>query len=225
MSMPGDDPGGFLSEDARNADRLIGFSDGVFAVAITLLVLSLDVPGGLSPAELRHEIHNELPSFGAYALSFGAVSVFWLAHHRAFMLVRRVDERLLTLNLLFLSVIVLVPFPTQLLGEYGDQATPVMLYGGTIAAAAFLSSALWWYASRHHRLIDPRTPASFIRHAGLRGAIIAVVFLASVPLALVSPKAPLYCWVAALVLRVLLSRRFGSVHRVYRDPASGTDTV
>jgi uncharacterized membrane protein len=192
----------------------------VFAVAITLLVLSLEVPPDLSPARFREELNEELSQFLAYALSFGVVSVFWLAHHRAFMLVRRVDERLLALNLAFLSVIVLIPFPTQLLGEYGDQAPAVMLYGGTIAAAAFLSSALWWYASRHHRLIDPRTPTSYIRHASLRGAVVAVVFLASIPLALVSPQAPVYCWLIAFAARAVLARRFGSVHDVYRDPVS-----
>jgi len=214
----GADGGGLLPSEERDTSRLVSFSDAVFAVAITLLVLSLEIPSGLSPAMFRDQLRDIVPSITAYGFSFWVVSSFWLAHHRAFFLIRRVDERLLLLNLGLLCLVVLVPFPTQVLGDYGDQAPAIMMYAGTVGAAALLSSVLWWYASHNHRLIDPAISADFVRRLNLRGMVVAVLFLVSVPLALVSTDLPKYCWFGALSLRMVLDRRLRHAHRFDRHP-------
>lgn len=101
--------------------RLESFSDAVFAVAITLLVLSIDLPPEkVSDARLWSEIVRLWPDFFAYMLSFVIVGSFWVAHHRFFSILKKHDTALVWLNLLFLMLIVFIPFPTQLLSEYGE---------------------------------------------------------------------------------------------------------
>lgn len=109
---------------ASDLGRTIAFSDGVFAIAITLLVLSIDVPDGFARKELSEFIRDEWPQFFAYFLSFAVIGRFWIGHHHVFSMLQDFDRRLIVLNLAYLSMIVLVPFPTELLGEYGVAQTP-----------------------------------------------------------------------------------------------------
>src|SRR3954463_12583090 len=110
-----------LPDDAsavrRDVDRVVAFSDGVFAIAITLLVLSIDVPN-VPDDRLNDALRDLLPFVYTYALSFVIVGLYWLAHHRLFRSLERVDRTLLWINLLVLGVVALIPFPTEVLGRY-----------------------------------------------------------------------------------------------------------
>ena len=101
-------------------ERMLAFSDAVMAVAITLLVLDLKLPGNVSDAELGHALHASLPNLAAYALSFVVIGLLWIGHHQQFSQIRRVDGVLIWLNLFFLLTIALIPFVTSLLSEHGD---------------------------------------------------------------------------------------------------------
>ena len=115
--------------------RLVAFTDGVFAIAITLLVLNFDEPTG-SDSEVLEQLTEQWPSLLAYFLSFAVIGRFWLVHHRVYEAVRHVDARLLAMNLLYLSFVVLIPFTTEVLGDYGDTTEAVVLYAGVLAAVA-----------------------------------------------------------------------------------------
>src|SRR5215470_15448765 len=115
--------------------RIEAFSDGVFAVAITLLVLNLQVPqlaASVVSRELLAKLIELWPKLLIYVLSFGIVGIYWVAHHNSFHYIKRSDRTLLWLNLLLLLCIVFIPFPTSLVGGYPEQQISVVIYGSTL---------------------------------------------------------------------------------------------
>jgi TMEM175 potassium channel family protein len=198
------------AERGLDLDRVVFFSDAVFAIAMTVLVLTLQLPARTTDADVGRAIREMLPSIYSYALSFVVVGVYWLIHHRMFRYIRRTDTVLLVLNLAILGFVAFVPFPTSVLGEHGDTTAAVVLYASTIGMLGSLVAALWAYASHGYRLIAADTPAVVIRHTFWR-SLIALVFFASIPIAFVSPQGAEYFWLTIVVWRVLLRRHYGSI--------------
>jgi TMEM175 potassium channel family protein len=194
-------------EAARYAvGRLLALSDGVFAIALTLLTLSLQIDRSTPRSGLNSALADLGPEFYAYALSLLVIGAFWTGHHRLYHRVVSVDGLLLWLNVAFLGLVALIPFPTDLLGRYGDQAGAVALYGAAIGVGALVSVAMARYIDHHRLTSGPPRP-----WLGSRPLPIAVVFLASVPIAFVSPTGAQLCWLAAIPLRVA-SRRWTRPH-------------
>src|SRR5689334_12290792 len=155
--------------DEKETGHLEAFSDGVFAVAITLLVLNIKIPGLDSPGTLPNDeglwprLRDEWPMLAAYGTSFATIGIMWLNHHRLFAHIKRTNTVLLLLNLLLLLIIVFIPVPTALLAEYllkPDQHAAAIVYSGTFLIMACCFNVLWRYASYHNRLLgkdaDPR---------------------------------------------------------------------
>ena len=135
----------------RVSDRIIGFSDGVFAIAITLLVLTIDVPSNLTSSEdVSGFLRQALPQLVGYAAAFMVIGTFWLRHHRMLMLCRAVDGRMLVLNLVFLAFVCLLPFPTDLLGNV-QTPTTVIAFCAVAGAATLCEIGLWRHLHRRHR--------------------------------------------------------------------------
>jgi len=177
-----------------NSDRMIIFSDAVMAVAITLLVLDLKLPEGVTDAQLGSVLSANLHSLGVYILSFVVIGLLWMGHHEQFSHIRRVDGPLIWLNLFFLMTIGLIPFVTSLLSDHGN-ALATSLYAGTLVITSLLSAAMWWYAGRDPDLMPQDVPQR-IRHEGLlTPLLIGAVFALSVPVAyLWSPTAAQLSW-------------------------------
>ena len=133
-------------------NRLEAFSDGVFAIAITILVLELAVPLRGEGSALTGVL-DEWPSYLAYVISFASVGAFWLEHSTVTEHMARTDVTFTRLNLLLLMVVSFVPFPTKLiaewLGDAGAERVAVTLYGMALLAASLMISVLWRYAARH----------------------------------------------------------------------------
>jgi uncharacterized membrane protein len=177
--------------------RIVAFTDGVFAIAITLLVLSLGVPDDLAGGDLHAFLVDAWPQFFAYFLSFAVIGRFWISHHEIFALLHDFDRRLLALNLAYLSLIVLIPFPTELLGDYGDRTDPVVLYAAVVGTATLLSSQILRAAVRRGH-IAPGKRVEAARKA--RGVLLpAVIFYASIPIAIASPLAGQLFWLLLIV--------------------------
>jgi uncharacterized membrane protein len=171
--------------------RIVAFSDGVFAIAITLLVLNLSVDTELPKGELANAIWGMRDAFVAYGISFAVIGRFWLVHHRFFGEVKAFDSRLLWLNMLYLAFIVLIPFSSEVLGEYGGESTSVVVYATNIAACVLVG--VWMHLDAHARGLtygDGRAR----RESWVRGGFIAVVFIASIPLAIVTPQYAPFLW-------------------------------
>ncbi len=137
--------------------RVEAFSDGVFAVAITLLVLGFHIPPTLlADHDLAQWLLNQWPDFFAFVTSFATIGVMWINHHRMFTHIKRADTILLSLNLLLLMLIVFVPFPTLLLAQtivLPGQHLAALLYNITYILLAICFNVLWRYATRGNRLL------------------------------------------------------------------------
>lgn len=119
-----------------SAARFLALSDGVFAIAITLLALDISLPDGLGPAGFDRPLGEVMPKVWAYALSLLVIAAFWRGHYQIFQYVRDVDGTVIRLGLLSLGLIALMPFPTTLLAEYGDLPQSVARRGKRLRAAA-----------------------------------------------------------------------------------------
>ncbi|HJZ47002.1 MAG TPA: TMEM175 family protein [Roseiflexaceae bacterium] len=145
--------------EEKGTGRIEAFSDGVFAIAVTLLVLELKVPQLAEEAtnvELWSALLRRWPSYLAYLVSFTTILIVWVNHHRLFTIIRRSDSRFLFLNGLLLLVVTTIPFPTALLAEYLERPAATVacaIYTGTFVLLAFSFYAFWRYAAHRNRLL------------------------------------------------------------------------
>ena len=149
-------------EEEPSPARIEAFSDGVFAIIITLLVLDLRVPreDALGGQSLDAALMRQWPLYAAYVLSFLQVGVVWANHHTMFHYIRRSDHVLLVLNLLLLLCVAVLPFTTAMLAEYAraghaERQLAAMVYSGALCAAGLFFSAMWQHALRAG-LVSPR---------------------------------------------------------------------
>ncbi len=173
--------------------RIVAFSDGVFAIAITLLVLAIDIPAHLHGESVGEALWDQHENLLAYALSFAVIGRFWVVHHRFFSEVTGFDGRLLAINIFYLAWIVLIPFSSKVLGDHGGDTTTVVLYAVNLSGV--ILTGLWMAADAHRAGLTSIAPASH-REQRLRSLYIAAVFLASIPVAFVAPGLAPFMWLA-----------------------------
>ena len=189
------DANGEATAQSRELDRIGAFSDGVFAIAITLLILYVEVPD-VSDSELPQALRDLGGNLSAYAIGFAVIGMFWYGHHKLFSTLVRSDAQLVVGNLLLLGLIALMPFTTALLGEYGEPIA-VALYALNVGAAALADGAVELIAVRNG-LGSPgalATRRSILLGSGFR----AGVFFASIPIAFLSPGLAPFMWLLLLV--------------------------
>lgn len=197
-------------EVGRDRDRIVNLSDGVFAIALTLLVLDIRVPNireSVVGSELPGVLLSLWPNYLGYVLSFVVISTFWIIHHSIFRTIRAYDRTLLYLNLLFLMFVAFVPFPTSLLGEYGDHQLPVAIYAATLAVGRLLLTAIHWYTARNARLLDESQDPTTVRFLLIRGLTIPAVYLLSIVISFFSVQAATWSWVILIVVDSVILRR------------------
>ena len=191
----------------RDITRIAAFTDGVMAVAITLLVLNIEVPT-LKPGEsLTDALFDELPSLFAYLIAFGLVGRFWVVHHNLFEKLRSFDRTLMALNLCFLAAIVLVPFSAELYDTYTSRPLAAAVLGATLGLAALVHGSMTGHVMRrgfvreeHRSETGPGVTVGF----GL-----TAVFLLSVPAAFLNVHLAEAMWISTVVLRYPLRRLGG----------------
>jgi TMEM175 potassium channel family protein len=173
-----------------NKVRVESFSDGVFAFAITLLVLSIPIPDIKSADDqfLTTALLRAIPQLIPYVTSFTTIGIIWLNHHSMFHEVEKVEHTTLTLNLLLLLVVAFIPYPTGVIGRYGALRSAVVLYGATFTAAGLAFTALW-FDIRRNRL--GREDDARIRSTTIRNLIGPVVYPLATALAFIAPKTSL----------------------------------
>jgi uncharacterized membrane protein len=170
-------------DDTRELDRIIFFSDAVFAIVMTLLILDIpvpDIPPGSAAAELPGRMLDLWPKFFSYVLSFIVVGTYWIAHHGTFRYFRSYGRALMWLNLLLLLSISFVPFPTSLLGEYGNLQFAVVVYAISLAIPRLLLGSMWWYAIRGRIAMSEGLDPGTSRYHLIRSLTIPLVFLLSI---------------------------------------------
>jgi uncharacterized membrane protein len=197
-------------------NRLEAFSDGVFAIAITLLVLEIGVPeageGGLWQA-----LTEEWPSFAAFAVSFFVIGIIWVNHHGVIDHLKRVNRSVLYLNLLLLFSVAFIPFPTALLAEHldagVDEAVAAAVYMGAMSLMAVCFAILWTYITAHRTELGVDLPDEEIRRRTRLFTAGTPVYLAGIGIAFISPA-------AVLVLTALLAVYYAAAGGM-RSPEAG----
>ncbi len=178
-------------------ERIVFFSDAVMAIAITLLAFDLKVPDfttAVTSAQLLAALSGMGNRFLSFLVSFMVVGIYWTSHHRYFRYIKRYDSRLILLNMLFLLFIALMPFVASLLGGFGFTTVGIIAYAAAVALTGMTISALWWYASANHRLVEPDLDDQFIRTRNLVALVGPLVFFASIPFALINPFYSMIIW-------------------------------
>jgi uncharacterized membrane protein len=194
--MEGDESGRESAEQ-RGFDRILALSDGIFAFAITLLVLGLTVPTltgvntianpNLLNLKLLGSLSGELSTFYSYALSFFVISVWWIAHHRVFRYINKYNTTLMWLNLFFLLFITIIPFLTELLNLYGNIQVSVIIYNLSQFIGGLALNGIWIYATKHHLIDSKALSQAQIKNIRNRGVVPSIVFLLAIVAALILP--------------------------------------
>ncbi|HUZ26014.1 MAG TPA: TMEM175 family protein [Streptosporangiaceae bacterium] len=209
-------PAGLLARSGHlEYDRILFFSDAVFAIAITLLIVELPTPienalnrhlAIQSGSLLRDAAATSILGFG---ISFGVIGLFWVGHHGLFRYVKVIDRPLMLLNLLFIGTIAFLPYPTDLLSSVSNQAPAVVFYAACAGAAGLLETIMWLYATRARAGLVENVSPDTRRLILLRTGRTPVIFAISIVIAQFSPRAATYSWLAIVVVGVAASRRYG----------------
>jgi uncharacterized membrane protein len=203
----GDEPGEDLS-------RILALSDGVFAFALTLLVLTLTVPivntNGLNPQQssgaLGAALNREYGQFLAYVFAFVMIAIWWRAHHRTFRYIVRYDSVLTNLNLALLLEIAVMPFILEVYSDYQSTQVAVILFSAIQAVTGLTLNAIWTYATSNHRLVSPELPEATIHYTTTRGRLTPLIFVAAIGVSFLNVQAAQYTWILAIVAQRFLVR-------------------
>lgn len=205
-----------LEEGGRDNEKVLGriltFSDGVFAIAILLLLLDIKLPAGTSTADLAAVLRSLWPNYLAFFISFVVIGLYWTAHVRLFREIVRYDWVLVWLNLLYLLFIVIIPFSTSVFSTHFERLS-VILYAATIAGAGFSSTMVRLYSAKGHRLVSSRFGDRYIKRAILLSLIAPIGFTISIGAAFLNPSVVQYFWMAILVVHIIFLRRLGPQER------------
>ena len=182
-------PIGESAEKAFDFERIVLFSDAVFAIAITLLALEVRVPEVDADAAPQ-ALLGLLPAIGVYALSFLIVGLYWVSHHRIFRYIVRYDYTLIWLNIFFLLCIAFLPVASRVVGSYSHPLA-ILFYCGVLCLSSSTNMLLWWYASSNHRLTNPDIEPAALRRVFYRSAATIGVSLLATGIALINGVAAL----------------------------------
>jgi uncharacterized membrane protein len=202
-------PGRYATLTGMTTGRLEAFSDGVFAIAATLLILGVR---GTRGGPLDRSLLHIWPSYVAYAVTFVTIGIIWVNHHTMFGQVGAVDRTFLIINVVFLMLVAFIPFPTGLVAEHfrgNGLESAALAYGATLTITAMLFNGMWFYAARKNRLLKKNADSrivSGISRSYLPGPFI---YLAATLVALASPQASVILYVVIALFYVAESSVFG----------------
>lgn len=194
-----------IFDDGSNTERMVFFSDAVYAIAMTLLVIDLKVPedhGGTSGQVLL----DAIPGFIAYALSFTLIAISWVGHYRRYRVIKHHDSRMMLLNLVLLFFVALLPFPTSLLSQYNGETPAVVFYAFVVGMLSVLQWAGWQYAYRKG-FVDKEVDDGLFRWVRANQLTTPAVFWASIPVALLwGGEVAMWSWFALFPVNILVGR-------------------
>lgn len=200
------------AENRRELDRLTAFSDGVFAVAITLLVLNIETPD-VDEGKLWESLRELGPDLSAYFIAFAVIGLFWYGHAKMLSHLRRTSGRLMAINLVQLSLIALLPFTTSLIGGYGGSEAAMIAFALNLGAAATVDSLMDQVALREDLYEPGEAPDPTV--TTLEGLLRPAIFALSVPLALISTTLAQLFW-----LTLFLTPQFAGWITRLREPST-----
>jgi len=192
-------------------ERVISFSDAVFAFAITLMALSIDIPDlptHLTQSELLDKLYDLYPQFESYIISFAVIAIFWVSYHQVFNHIKGSHITMVYLNLLFLLLITLLSLSTSLVINYGTYQIPYIIYCFIVIMTSSLLATIWWHATRNKRLVDKNLHPFFIKGVLVNLMSIPIVFTISIIISFVNLDIAQYFWLIIAPLNITIKRRY-----------------
>lgn len=191
-----------MVEESAEGGRVLALSDGVFAIAATLLALDLRVPPDLDAAGFRGALRALVPSLIGYTVAFLVIGLLWLGHHQLFSALRRISGAVAMTNIVLLGLVALLPFPSSTLADYGQEPVAVIIYAGNVGSIALVQVVIVGIALRE-RAFRFRLPGP---QAFAPSAVTAAVFFLSMPLALLSPRWASLSWLLLIPAHAVVHR-------------------
>ncbi|MGH9710745.1 MAG: TMEM175 family protein [Candidatus Acidiferrales bacterium] len=200
--------------------RIEALTDGVFAVAMTLLVFEIKVPGiaqNSGPRDLAHHLFALWPNFVSYAISFFVLGIYWVGHHGLYHYIRRTDRPFLWLNLLFLFFVTLIPFSAGLIGQDPGEPVAAAFYGANLIAVGMALYAVWAYATWRTRLVDADISSALVRGASRRILVAPMSFIAAIALGFIDTRASLLIYAVVALYYIAPTNLDRHWHDARRD--------
>jgi uncharacterized membrane protein len=205
--MAGDKRGGY-GRDSVEFARVLTFSDGLFAIAMTLLVVGIevpDIPDTDDVSELADSLNDLSGSFISFFISFAVIGRYWLAHHQFFSRLKRMDQGLIGLNMIYLCFVAFLPFPTALLGNFFENPLSIAIYAVAVALVSGMEVVLYRRAQLHD-LLEHHLPDDVYRWGAMVSLSPVVFFLASIPVAFLNTGVAVGVWLLGIPFQLIADR-------------------
>jgi uncharacterized membrane protein len=192
-------------------EHVISFSDAVFAFAITLMALSIDIPdlpSNLTQAELLDKLYDLFPQFESYIISFAVISIFWVSYHQVFNHIKGSHIVMVYLNLLFLLLITLLSLSTSLVINYGDYHIPYVIYSFIVILTSSLLTLIWWHATKDKLLIDKNLHPLYIKGVMLTLLSIPLVFTVSIFISFINLDIAEIFWLVMVPINIIIKQKY-----------------
>ena len=192
-------------------EHVISFSDAIFAFAITIMTLSVDIPDlptNLTQAELLDELYALYPQFESYVISFAVIGIFWVSYHQVFNHIKGSHITIVYLNLLFLLLITLLSLSTSLIINYETYQIPYVIYNFIVIMTSLLLALIWWYAIKNKGLVEENLHPFFIKGVLANLISIPIVFTISIIISFVNLDVAQYFWLVIIPMTIAIRRKF-----------------
>jgi uncharacterized membrane protein len=192
-------------------EHIISFGDAIFAFAITLMTLSIDIPDlptNLTESQLISTLYDMYPKVESYIISFAVISIFWISYHQVFNFITRSHISVVYLNLLFLLLITFLSITTSLVIEYGSYQIPYVIYCVVVIMTSSLLALIWWHASKDYRLVDKGIHPLFVRGMMVNLLLVPFVFAISILVSFFNLDIAQYLWLVIIPLSIAVRRRY-----------------
>ena len=191
-------------------EHVISFSDAVFAFAITLMALAIDIrdwPTNLTQSELFDKLYDLYPQFESYIISFAVIAIFWVSYHQVFNHIKGSHITMVYLNLLFLLLITLLSLSTSLVINYDTYQIPYVIYNLIVIMTSLLLALIWWYAIKN-KFLDNNLHPLFIKGVMANLMSIPIVFTISILISFVNLDIAHYFWLVIVPINIVLRHRY-----------------
>lgn len=192
-------------------EHVISFSDAVFAFAITLMALTIDIPDlppDLSQSELLQRLDDSYPQLEDYIISFAVIAIFWISYHQVFNHIKGSHISMVYLNLLFLLFITLLSLTTSFVTNYASYQIPYIIYCTVVIMTSSLLVLIWWYATQDYRLVDKGMHPLFIKGTFFALLAIPIIFSISVAISFIDLDIAQYFWLSIIPMNVLIRYKY-----------------
>jgi uncharacterized membrane protein len=192
-------------------EHVISFSDAVFAFAITLMAISIDIPDlptNLTQSQLVDKLYGMYPQVESYLISFAVIAIFWISYHQVFNHIMGSPIQIVYLNLLFLMLITLLSLSTSLVINYGSYHIPYIVYCTIVIMTSSLLAVIWWYATRDRKLINKNIHPLFVKGVMVNLLSIPAVFCLSIFVSFIDLNIAQYIWLGIAPLSIVIRKKY-----------------